>query len=217
MSVISFLERKATNLANSSLVTGTNLATERLVTGLPQDVRGLKIMGIGEGISSVTKELCDLGAEAFAIDCRYDNENRLKKSLHQYGASEDIQEAFFQDFRVHPERYIPALVGAHKLPFEDNSIDFVYSSKCLTTILLEDLEVFTSAFREIVRVLKHYQRPMSGIFMMAPWLGGISMSEVNPVNALAFIDYLKTQNDVVASVAQPQIQHLPTRLLVIKK
>lgn len=210
------IETRVKRLADKSLVTGVNFELAQRVIDFPQDVKGLKMVDLGGGISTVTNGLRMRGAEAFAVDYRYDDLNNLKASLHPNGFSQIELDEFVRDYAENRERYIPILIGKERLPFEDESVDWIFSTKCLTTILLDDWRTFLRAYEEILRILKPYRNPArSGILILHPWIGGLSMSDVNMVNADQFKKFLGGDKRVDFGVF-PIDRFLPTKLVIAK-
>lgn len=115
---------------------------------------------------------------------------------------------FFQEQRIHKKTYIPALAGY--LPFRDILFDFIFSDQCLSTTLLEDIEVFLQAFSEAMRVLKEGRE-----LQMHPWFNGQGAWGRNQaLNASIFLTYLEKRGIKYSIESTGPTKHM--RLRVIK-
>ena len=158
---------------------------------LPTPLEGSRIVDVGAGGSNLTQFLRAHGADAYAVDPRYsDNFHPLFQSLKENlgltpreidvdsllerlrgwfmrgGSTPDKNQYAFErmlvDARQHPDRY---LVGrADKLPFEDESIDFVHSLEAVSAFLMDDVDELRNSVREMIRILKP-----GGKLQINPW------------------------------------------------
>lgn len=129
----------------------------------PEDVRGLRILDIGGGASDATARLLALGADAYAIDPRYENPRRVLRDVETYlnysnesrldkDVNHQTMAVFRASIREHPKRYINGGVGS--LPFDDSSVDFIYSHLALGELLTRNVMVLKRGLAECFRVLK---------------------------------------------------------------
>lgn len=215
------VEARARYWLRGCYTTGTNLAVASVLTGLSRDVRNKTIGDIGAGASTISMELAHLGNETFVVDPRYNDPQKIRSNMHGLIARHEIHreiiETFFKDFGVNRRRYIAAMAG--DMPsLSSNSLDIALSIKCFSTVLLNDLEVALQAFEEVLRVIKPYQGfTDSGLFLVHPWVGGVSASSVDKQNAAAFLKILDERRIPYLLQPVPQIiPMIPPRLVIAK-
>lgn len=158
------LDAKERQIADQSFSSAAPYEQVAAIIGLPDDVRGLTIVDIGAGASSSVAELNRRGAVATAIDPAYARVNRLVRSVQKYLKPDQVGnpskfrrqtaslQEFEKDFQRNRDRYLAGFAG--ELPFNDNSIDIVYSQLAVSFFLGGDRDVLTRAVNEALRVLK---------------------------------------------------------------
>ena len=126
---------------------------------IPENIKGLKILDVGAGASDFTAMALKRGADAYAIDFRYNNRHdfidyvkRTLDSFHHDKEAYVSSKNFEQSFLKEPLRYQTAM--ATDLPFEDNSFDIIISQHLVLGYLDADIELLTKAVNESLRVLK---------------------------------------------------------------
>lgn len=134
------------------------------VLKLPEDVKGLKILDVGAGASEFTAELLDRGANAYAIDPKYDFPlEQVREGATIYiriapyppeiiARREKSVERFLRSFEWNRTRYVAG--SATSMPFPDSNFDVVCSINTLTTYLDRDYDVFNQAIEECLRVTR---------------------------------------------------------------
>lgn len=138
----------------------------------PKTMQGLRILDVGAGQSGCVSWCASRGADAYGIDPRYGDLERLDIDTDR--SLEDIRKKFLRDFGHDWESYRASIEysrrrfrehlqadGDHykeafagNLPFPDNWFDFVYSINCITHGLDLEYSVFGKAVQETMRVLK---------------------------------------------------------------
>lgn len=129
------------------------------------DFRGEITLEIGAGQSDITAWFRERGALAFAIDPAYDSPRELDQAVNDYLNREILsnypeeykklqkaRERFRLDKENNPEYYMPDKSTA--LPFEDNTVDMVYSGFCICPVVSRNSEELEQSMSEIIRVLK---------------------------------------------------------------
>lgn len=165
-------ERK---IAQFSPVSATPAEEVIAYTRLPARVRSLRILDIGAGGSNAVAFLLAQGADAYAVDPRYDrvqeikdltevNAKVLREGGHSRQAAEEKQalSEFLRSYQKTRGRYRARL--ASNLPFEDNFFDIVYSVRAVTGYLDFDPATFTKITDECLRVTKP-----GGKIVFFPW------------------------------------------------
>lgn len=169
-------------------LTSTHLRSSELrrYVELPAHVDGRSILDIGAGTSTISMDFAADGARVIALDLRFRNVDEIRTSSGDYfrcyrsnlddpvlrkrnaaleGVYVDDREdskRFFIDFaRASQGFYVAG--DLWKLPFADNSFDFVFSIRCLADCYV-DSEVFLEAACEALRVAK----PGSTV-QISPW------------------------------------------------
>lgn len=169
----------------------------------PRELKGLRILDIGGGLSLATHVLRRKGAEAVSVDYKYRNLKELKESLDRHlkqqsqGARAAIMKPFvrmqrekgqhfFNSLRPHPSQYVAAYAGA--LPFLSESFDFCFSEQSLSMLPLQNIDVFLLDFFEAMRVLKP-----GGELQIHPWFHGGQgpWGKRQQENATNFIHFLR--------------------------
>lgn len=152
------------------------------------DVRGKTVLDIGSGSSDCVKWLNSNGAKAYGIDVRYADLqvlrsdvdvsfSRVKKRIMAYKKPEHekinhlraidaSRRNFEDDIRINPGRYLASF--ASRLPFTDESFDFVFSLNCITHGLDRDYSVLENCVNDALRVLKP-----GGELQLYPFLGSL--------------------------------------------
>lgn len=122
-------------------------------------LRGRTTLDIGGGQSDISAILRSRGTKAVVIDPAYAFPEELEQAtdatLKRAGslvAFEGIRARFRKDQAENPGYYLPA-ISTH-LPFNENSIDLIYSEQTLCPVVSKDFETLEASFREIIRVLK---------------------------------------------------------------
>lgn len=154
------------NITQISPVSSTPYQEVIACVGLPKKVRGLRILDVGAGASDTTAYLLSQGADAYAVDPRYDDPKLLRSlamqnieflkghshKRNEVRAEQTALARFENSFRRFPDRYIAS--NATSLPFDSNSFDTAFSIRAISAYL--DLEVYTflRAEDECVRVVK---------------------------------------------------------------
>lgn len=169
------LLRQEQSLAEKSFSTAADYQMVAFLMKFPEVVEGKTILDLGAGASETVIELQKRGANAIAVDYRYQNLNSLQLSIDQqlqkmrrraipgqpdYQQKTNLaRQAFFES---RDKQLITAIAGA--LPFKDNSVDIVYSIESVIPFLINNNEVFTNAIQEALRVLKP-----KGQLRLFPW------------------------------------------------
>ncbi len=102
---------------------------------------------------------------------------------------------------------------AEKLPFADNSVDMVYSTYGLSSILIADYDAFRAAVLEIVRVLKS-----GGKLQLVPWIHFDDVelwTRKQTKNMKEFIEFL-SNSDLTFALEESGGHRKINRLTVIK-
>lgn len=126
--------------------------------------------------------------------------------------SEAVYREFLQDFNsVHKVgQYIAA--RSEFLPFQDSSVDLIYSVEALSTFVIRDKDAFIQSMREALRVTKS-----GGQIQLDPWY-----DQSNPFwsarelrNAQDLLRFLKNK-DITYSVEKHTQQESGGRLRIVK-
>ena len=131
----------------------------------PEKRGGLVMVDVGAGVSESTAILASQGAISIAVDPRYRDINELILNAKEHlvpdfsGFSQEEEdkcfERFRQDFKSKKRRRGHYLIGlAGDLPFRDESVDFLFSNRCITFFLDRDWDLLKGAVDESLRVLK---------------------------------------------------------------
>lgn len=171
-------------LAQRTFSSSAPYRTVREVLGLPEDVKGLRIVDVGAGASDAVAGLNEDGAEAFGVDPGFDNSRKLARSAEQYLRANssprdreyfeprwEALQKFLQDVRRNRNKYLVGYAGS--LPFEDSSVDIVYSLLAVSFFLSMDRALLLQAVQEGLRVLKpaEYGVPKERrSLILQPWL-----------------------------------------------
>ncbi|MBI4100459.1 class I SAM-dependent methyltransferase [Candidatus Microgenomates bacterium] len=141
-------------IAKRTGATAIDLESASIWLDLPEDVRGMRILDIGGGASTVTLELARRGTQAVAIDYKYDDFTKLRTSMNKFTDKlkkmrgrvksaklfREIGDTFFNSIPEGLGQYAAALAG--DLPFLDETFDLCFSTRCLSVYLIEDKEAF---------------------------------------------------------------------------
>ena len=189
---------------------------------LPDELQGKSILDIGGGASDMTALLLELGADAFAIDPRYDESwNSLAReaqvdAVNCVGMSEcDLREyrrvaqCFVVSAEQAPDRYVTAF--ATKLPFPDEQFDIVCSVYCLTSFLSYRRSIFLQAMNEALRVAK--PTGTLHLYPFGDWKE--EPKDIRPSIIQSVFAELKTQGHV-QSVAYAPIKELTEAVIITK-
>lgn len=140
------------------------------IVGFPREVKGMRILDIGGGGSEATAILLERGADAYAIDPRYEDKSQVRKSTIEYllklrkivpntstwkkhiQSQHESLERFLRSIKKRSNHYKAAF--ASKIPFGDNYFDIVFSVNCITEYLDQEPETLIAAIAECVRVTK---------------------------------------------------------------
>jgi SAM-dependent methyltransferase len=187
---------------------------------LPINVAGRSILDIGSGTSTASMDFARAGARVVALDLRFRDIEELKRSSGDYfecfrsnlddpvlrkrnptlvlvyqGDREDSQR-FFRDVAESPcGCYVAG--DLWKLPFADNSFDFVVSIRCLADCYV-DPDIFVDAASEALRVVKP-----GSLVQISPWQADyLSLGRGWPVGASA-----RQQETVLASLRSAGINY----------
>jgi ubiquinone/menaquinone biosynthesis C-methylase UbiE len=187
---------------------------------LPASVTGRSILDIGSGTSTASMDFARSGARVVALDLRFRNLEELKRSSGDYfkcfqsnlndpvlkkrnptlvlvyQSDREDSERFFRDLARTPRGcYVAG--DFWKLPFADDSFDFVVSIRCLSDCYV-DPDIFVDAATEALRVV----RPGSSV-QIAPWQADyLSLGRGLPVGASA-----RQQEVVLASLRSAGINY----------
>ena len=170
---------------------------------LPTNVAGRSILDVGSGTSTASMDFARSGARVVALDLRFRDIEELKRSSGDYftcfksnlndpvlrkrnptlvlvyqGDRED-SERFFRDLALSPRGcYVAG--DLWKLPFADNSFDFVVSIRCLSDCYV-DPDIFVDAAAEALRVTKP-----GAMVQISPWQPDyLSLGRGLPIGASA--------------------------------
>jgi SAM-dependent methyltransferase len=186
------------SLADGSFSTAASYQRLAAIMGLPEDVAGLRIVDIGSGASNAVARLNERGAIASGVDPGYFRINRLLRSAQRevskskqtnprrFRADIAALEEFERDQRINGDRYIAGYAG--ELPFDDNSIDIVYSQLAISVFLADDREVMFKAVDEALRVLKPTEDGVPNVrrsVILQPWISRFWESRARIANATA--------------------------------
>lgn len=159
--------------------TGTTSARDAMeALGIPKEVSGLVIVDLAAGASSLTAHLLEKGADAYAVDRLYLDDEELKRSMDEgiarvtsryldLGMLDFIEttkrsrEEFEGSFEKRRERYRGAWLT--RLPFEDNFSDITCSLHGISN-LGENFDVMWQAILEAIRITKQ-----NGLVIIAPF------------------------------------------------
>lgn len=225
MKEISVADREK-QIAQESFSSALRFEEASVFVNFPKDVGGLTIVDIGSGASTATLELQRQGANAIAVDYRYENLKEVKRSIDRHLSNATSQadrrtmevreynrkarNSMRAFFHAHEEREMQLVTAsAGNLPFQDESVDFVFSIQCISHFLIYDRGVFINAVSEVLRVL----RP-GGELQLHPWISTeYDWDQTKKRNAFELTSYLKEQN--IAHFIQP-IGSIFPRLRIIK-
>lgn len=169
ISVSALLKLSERELADQIVVSSSASAQEVFTAvRMPAEVQGKRILDDGAGASNAVAELVKMGADAHAVDPRYDNDlrsllnPRLRLANYLYGFvipkkgfSKGRREAlkqFQQSFKQEPDRYKRAY--ATMLPYDSNWFDIVYSRNLIFSFLDVNKNLLMRAVYESLRVTK---------------------------------------------------------------
>lgn len=184
------LDRELRELFEQSYATERMISEDTLVTAypwleiglrikLPDTVSELRILDVGGGGSDATASFLDLGAEAYAIDPVYKSTADLKgKVRHTWKVmrendgdamaklsqllQEDALDRCIKSIKQNRDHY--RTDSATSITFPDDFFDIVFSSRCVTTHLSSNYQVFSTAVSECLRVTKP-----GGSVQFFPW------------------------------------------------
>lgn len=148
------------------------------VLGLPKEVKGLVIVDIGSGASSLIANLLQREADAYGVDRLYEDENQLRESAKKgvksvsaryesMGHSELAEKTheslrlFYESWNKNRDRYKTGWMT--DLPFEDNFSDLTLSFQGITQF--EDYHLLLACIHEAIRITK-----LGGKIIIAPLL-----------------------------------------------
>lgn len=171
----------------------------------PENVAGLYILDICGGASLATGRLRMHGAKAFTIDYKYKDRRTLKRSMDAYlldpglFPTDQIKQEYIRRMRKNRDIFLRNLDATDKpfvaalagdLPFANESFDMCYSTQGISPAILGNLEIFTQAYQEGIRVLKK-----GGQFQIYPWfVENGRWGRTEATNATSFITSLTEQN-----------------------
>ena len=180
---------------------------------LPADVHGRSILDIGAGTSTTSMDFARRGARFVALDLRFRNADEIQQSSgeyftgyrsnlddprlksrnpllrHVYNGDREDSKRFFRDFARNSQGIYVA-GDLWKLPFAENSFDFVFSIRCLSDCYV-DTDIFVQAASEALRVAKR-----GSTVQISPWQEDyLSLGRGLPVGASA-----KHQAEVLAAL-----------------
>lgn len=142
----------------------------REVFKIPEDIKGLNVVDLAAGTSSFVPWLIDNGANAFAVDCIYNEpiEKILERTrsytkdaldnMHEKWRELLLQESekamayFVQSFQTQRERYITAWLS--DLPISDDFADITTSVAGLSTIVSGEYLLENPLIEEALRITK---------------------------------------------------------------
>ncbi len=175
----------------------------RRYVDLPAHLDGRSILDIGAGTSTTSMDFIESGARFIALDLRFRNLDEVRTSsgdyfncyksnlgdpaLRQrnpmlqsvYESDKADSTRFFRDF-VGESQGIYVAGDLWKLPFSDNSFDFVFSIRCLSDCYA-DAEAFLEAAFEALRVAK-----CGSTVQISPWQADyLSLGRGLPIGASA--------------------------------
>ncbi len=214
----STVHEREMNMAQQSLVSSFLPAEIRKETGLPETVDGLTIVDLAAGACSLTAELLEQGANAYALDCLYDDRQRLLDNVYQKWLKSvlngipapDRKEAedmikrevrkFMRSFNRQPDRYLTGWLT--ELPFADNFADWTISNGGIS-MFWQDREVQRKAMMEAIRITKP-----GGVVAVMPFITNLAANRANQEaleSHLDLHDFLEQQG-----VGQVIIERVPS-------
>jgi methyltransferase family protein len=184
-------------------LTSTHLRSGELrrYVELPFHLAGRSILDIGAGTSTISMDFADSGARFIALDLRFRNVEEVRTSSGDYfkGYKSNVDDPVlrqrnpmlamvYERDRTDSMRFFRDFVGQSqgtyvagdlwKLPFADNSFDFVLSIRCLSDCYV-DSDVFLDAVCEAMRVAK-----AGSMVQISPWQADyLSLGRGLPIGA----------------------------------
>jgi len=169
------LERAQWRAAPATFPTARPWSVVAALIPFGETVAGDAIVDVGAGGSNAVATLLSLGADACAIDPRYQSWPSLERDCLTYFERHEAlgrlpaareasaspiaqQRAAFREFAAsfhdprNADRYRAAV--ATNLPFAEASVDLVYSLDCLTQYLDRRFDLLEAAVEEALRVLR---------------------------------------------------------------
>lgn len=224
---------KEVALADEVYPSCTPAAWIRLYMKLPNEVNGKKIVDVCAGASNLVAQLLDEGADAHAIDRAFKRDTfdeDAREALE--GAISYSSPAFYAPMRIlgeetltefsesrmaHPDAYHDDYMT--QLPFDDESVDFLYSCNGIASLDLDSPELMLAGINEALRVIKK-----DGTIVIGPIFtpDGFSMYTDFPAVHLEAIATLRKREDlnVILEHYEPPIEEVmmpPIQRLVITK
>lgn len=170
---------------------------------LPARLDGRSILDIGAGTSTTSMDFADSGVRFIALDLRFRSVDEVKTSSGDYFKSyksnlddpvlrrhNPMLATVYEHDKADSTRFFSDFVGRSRgtyvagdlwrLPFADNSFDFVLSIRCLSDCYV-DADVFLEAALEALRVVKR-----GSCVQISPWQTDyLSLGRGLPIGASA--------------------------------
>lgn len=162
---------------------------------LPKKIKGLTILDVGAGLSTITAQLQKQGANAIAVDYAYEDLDKLQAATRYAPGT----------FRETPTKgKIKAVAAfAGQLPFPDNSINICLSSFFIDQLVVKHGDTMIKIVSEVLRVLKP-----GGNLQINPWDPDF-VREVNVRNLLSFLERNQVPYYKEYAISREELKHLP--------
>ena len=186
------------NRLNSTHLRSSEL---RRYVELPSVLHGRSILDIGAGTSTASMDFVANGARVIAVDLRFRNIEEIRKSSTEYfrcfrsnledpvlRSRNPLLLYVYEDDRTDSKRFFADFAGVSRgsyvagdmwrLPFADDSFDFVVSIRCLADCYV-DADLFLEAACEALRVAKP-----GATVQISPWQADyLSLGRGLPIGA----------------------------------
>ena len=184
----------------------------REILGLPENVVGMTIVDLAAGVSPLTHDLLQAGANAYALDCIYQkSDSELHCLIEEYHQEilklvtrkEEVnqqistdKQAFWRSFRTERDRYKNGWLT--QLPFPNNFSDITISIEGITHVGAENINLLWLMTQEALRITKHsskvimspiYSETHSQLIQMLNRQAGLTVTHELPENATRYANY----------------------------
>lgn len=196
------------DVANISPTSALSWDRAKSILRLPEEVSKLRVLDVGAGASDITAALLSQGADAYAVDPKYNSKSNIRgqiqaqlKTPYYVDRKREVQETlerFMESIKTNPDHYKTAM--GTNMPFSDDFFDVVFSLGAISGYLDVDRNLFLAAIQECLRVLKP-----GGTLQLMPFLDRIS-SQPEGINQLrlsndAYVKNWLEKNPQIAEVS----------------